>query len=147
MTSIDSGLAALLPAAGVCHVRATATQTLTPGRDSPVVFGAAAVDDEGMWDPAQPTRITVRTAGAYAVYGIVTFAAGEADRRATYRRNGTDVMSASTGPAADGAELELAVTIVRLAAGDYLELTATGPLATTLAQDGCQLAVARLDRR
>lgn len=139
---------------GICHVRATATQSLLTTSDVPITFSLPGVEvnTDGMWNASTPTRFTAHTAGWYVVSGVVTFqASATGSRFGKYKKNGTTTLrAASLGALAGGVEafLDMGLRIVFLAVNDYLELTAWqntgGFLSTSIADGASQISVVRI---
>lgn len=89
-------------------------------------FNSTRYDTDGMFTTANATRLTVKTAGKYAVGGTVEFVnAAGAIRILDVRLNGTTILARQTvTPLGGGFVTEMTVaTIYDLVVGDFLELT------------------------
>lgn len=99
----------------------TATLTVIPLTDE-------SFDDDGFHDPAtNPSRLTVPTGrdGLYRIAGQVFYAAGAGPVGANLRLNGATFLAEALGYGQAGSSTSIPVdTVERLAAGDYVELTA-----------------------
>ena len=103
-----------------------------------VVFQEERYDTDGMFDPAQPDRITIRTAGVYSISAAVRWDANATGTRSVgIVPNATNIgfLAADTRPAAstvNQATRQNMSTMARLAAGTVVILKASqdsgGPL-------------------
>lgn len=123
-------------------VRRTATQSITADTDTVIVFEHSEIPHTAgdMWIVTAPTRLTASIAGLYLVGGSASQSASGASQiwSIWIRQSGTTSLvrrTVTTQIGAAGPALHADVmTLVRLAAGDYIELmvrsnrTASTPL-------------------
>jgi hypothetical protein len=127
----------------LCRMRQTVAQSLTSGADTAITFDTEDVDyDNGHSTTTNTSRYTAGTAGWYAAYGIVAFAANATgDRVVQLRINGTTLVPGRahtlTNTVASAVYANSASWLVFLNAGDYVELIGTqisgGALNTSVA--------------
>ena len=118
-----------MPATG-CRIRRTTNQLIANSTETAISFDVEDFDQGNMADlAAQPTRITIATAGIYLVGGWNAWAANTAgDRAIRVIKNGeavADGIVQQDSPAPNGAGVEptrALNTIFKFAAGDYIEL-------------------------
>mgnify|MGYP001582717897 FL=1 len=116
--------------ATACRIRRTTNQSILNGTETAISFDVEDFDQGNMADlVAQPTRITIATAGIYMVGGWNAWAASTAgDRAIRIMKNGEaqpDAIVMQDSPAPLGAGVEptrVLNTIWKFAAGDYIEL-------------------------
>lgn len=110
------------------QARKTASQSLTSATATAIAWDAAdSFDTEAIHDPAtNNTRLTVRTAGKYRIYGALVFAAGATGERAiAFRKGGITWLGGDQRAANSTAANQTVVsasTTADLAAGDYVEM-------------------------
>ncbi|MEX2103082.1 MAG: hypothetical protein WD805_03895 [Gaiellaceae bacterium] len=130
--SVTAASFGAIPAARAQHkdTLPVTTQAVPSGTFTKVTFDVETYDTDGMFDPAAPTRLTVKTPGVYLVTGAVRW-----DPNATGSRSigivrndiGIAFLAADTRDAvatASTATRQNVSTVARLAAGDYVELKA-----------------------
>lgn len=96
---------------------------------TPVTFVTEREDSGGFWDSGSPTRFTITTTGVYQICGTVRWSPDTGNGRRSYiRKNGSNtllLMSSSTGSPSSHNDPAVHVScVVRLVAGDYVELCA-----------------------
>lgn len=73
-------------------VIATAPQNMTASTSIPMSFSTVEYDNDGMWNPATPTFLTVKTAGLYLITGFTSWASGTGGSRiALITKNGGQI--------------------------------------------------------
>ena len=63
------------------RVRRSTAQTIPTGTVTTVIFNVETFDSDNMWDVANPTRLTIRTAGLYLIIGDIYWASSAVGRR------------------------------------------------------------------
>ncbi len=96
-----------------------------PRITSTLVSFAEISDNDNLFDPATPTRLTIRTPGVYLVTGFVTWAGNDNGSRLTVlRHNGADVCR-NEGPPNGPVFVQQPVSVlIAAAAGDFVEMFA-----------------------
>jgi hypothetical protein len=100
-----------------------------------MTFDTVIADNDGFWDPAHPTRLTVPWSGLYFIHGNIEFTANTGGARQVYfrkngRTTGTDPDSVDlghgepylVGPTPTDTPQVHAHCAAVLAAGDYVEM-------------------------
>lgn len=112
--------------------KTASSQNINPdGAEYAITFDAEEVDNDGMHDNVtNNTRLTCRTAGIYSIRALISFAAASAGTRwLQIRKNGTITLEQKINDANANSTIRDTVmdinTVVELAVGDYLEITAT----------------------
>lgn len=104
------------------------TQAISSNAYTDVSFDVEVYDTDGMFDPADPTKLTIKTAGTYLLTGAVRWAPNATGVRTigiVPNDNGIAWFAADTRVASASEATRHGVsTVTRLAAGDYVELTA-----------------------
>lgn len=108
------------------RVRKTVAQTLVSATLTAITFDAEDFDTEAIHDNAtNNTRLTVRTAGKYQIYGTLCFAANTAGSRAiVFRKNGATYLGGHSGAPnpTGGSRTDVSASCTAdLAAGDFVE--------------------------
>lgn len=117
----------------IFKVRRTSTTTTVSGTELIIPFQTADEDQLGMWDPGDPTRVTVQTAGVWLLAGAIRIDSDPTPsgyRLSKFLQGGTHLVNnvAAISPSIfPTASITLAVTFtakIRAAVGDPLYLTA-----------------------
>ena len=116
--------------ATACRIRRTTNQSIVNSTETAIIFDVEDFDQGNMADlVANPTRITIATAGIYLVGGWNAWDASTAgDRAIRIIKNGEPVADGivmKDSPAPNGVTTEptrAVNTIFKFAAGDYIEL-------------------------
>ena len=123
--------------ATACRIRRTTDQSVLDNTDTTISFDTEDFDQGNMADlVAQPTRITIATAGIYMVGGNYAFSGNlTGDRVGKLLLNGTTIIAhadtRALSIAANLVKLHI-VTIYKFAAGDYIELVLAQSSTVTL---------------
>lgn len=135
------------------QVHRTGDKTIAASALVAVDFDVEDRDADGMWDVANPTRLTCQTAGWYHLAGHLSFSADSTgqNREALLQLNGADYIAKSgRNPNGGTSATNVSVgTVYYLNVGDYVELighwdaTASGTL-NSLAQFGNYFRACRL---
>lgn len=119
----------------------------------PLTAPAVGADPFGFWSSAAPTRLKVPAGqgGRYSASAVAAFAAGAAGagRFAELRVNGTTVAgsgTSSSSPPSINHVFPLPVTVLTLAATDYVELWVYSAAAATLSTTAGQTCALQLHR-
>lgn len=111
-----------------CKVHRTGDKTgVANNTATPIDFDVIDADGDNMFDLADPTKVTIRTAGWYDVSGGLTFESntGGSTREVQIRLNGATVIQRSTrDPNASGSTHVSVATTDYFNVGDYVELVA-----------------------
>ena len=107
------------------RVRSNATQPINSSTLTPLTFNTVDQNTGGVFDVAQPTRLTAPVAGTYVITASVSWSNSAAGFRELHiRLNGgtTNLALVSGGPTASNTAPEQNVaTTCHLSAGDYVE--------------------------
>jgi hypothetical protein len=83
------------------------------------------LDTDAMYNSAINTRLTVKTPGLYQISAFVDYNTGGGFRATSIRKNGAVTIVTNEGPATSGDLTQSPLsTLVLLAAGDYIDVTA-----------------------
>jgi hypothetical protein len=108
------------------RVRRTTAQSIVNGTMSVVGFDTVDHDTNTLWSSGASSRLTIKTPGLYLVSANVDWVNNAAGSRDCWvQRNGNSldrVAETMGGPATTGDSRQNLASVVRLAAGDYLEL-------------------------
>jgi hypothetical protein len=111
-----------------CKAVLTANQTLNNAAETPISFTTEIYDTDTIHDNAtNPTRFTIKTPGLYLLQGHVQWGANTTgDRTIQFKKNGTDYLDDEVldPDDANGNLRASTISIVKLNAGDYVELIA-----------------------
>lgn len=122
-------------------------QTIVDGILTPISFTAASVyfDNDIMWDPAFPTRLTAKTPGKYLWGGCVKWADIGDDwiLQLSIRRNGVNLIVSETETFIHNPAFSVSTTVIQncstefqMAKNDYVELVVQHiPLSATIPLD------------
>lgn len=108
----------------LCVLRRNTDLALVAATTTAVPWQTVDVDNDGMFDAGNPTRITAMTPGWYQLTGAAVFEPHATGfRQAEYRRNGLDVFSGIVALSAGASPHSILpfVGMVRLEAADYVE--------------------------
>jgi hypothetical protein len=122
-----------------CSVFHSGTQSLVSGAATIMEADSENFDNDAMHsNVTNNSRITIQTAGRYLLYARSNFASNATGVRETrFQKNGALLVTAFTGPPANGANTRYVATISVVAAvADYFEVafnqTSGGNLTTSL---------------
>lgn len=147
--SMVSTLASLQGATAPPCAKVTGTsQNAVSGAGTLMNFNSVYFDNDGMADlVADPQKLTVRTAGVYAVYAFATFAPNAtAYREVNIRRNGA-VLSRWSSNAVNSTLVSLGVGVsglVSMSVGDNFDMFTVQVSGVTLPTLDCQLTAFRV---
>ncbi len=105
-------------------IRSTGTQTITSGSVTTATFPTEVFDNAGMFNPAQPGRITATRAGTYVIEANVRWDSSDAGARLVRLEVNSKIVANLTIPAgAYGGEnaRDNVSAVVRLNSGDIVE--------------------------
>lgn len=126
--AVSVGIDGVIDRLAVPKARAlkSATTSVPNATYTAVPYETEVADNDGMYDPAAPTRLTARTAGTFRVTATVMFASNATgDRIVTFRVNGAvdDRFGYQSAKALTGLGTGVTATAeLDLAAGDYVEV-------------------------
>jgi hypothetical protein len=137
------------------HARLTGTQSIPDSTDTIVSFGAAGINNDGMWVSGNPDHFTIQTDGLYYVTGQVHFDLNSTGSRAAHiLLNGTSVynsIAAFTQNAVgsgEGSAIPIVMSPIKFVAGTTLYLqvwqNSGGALNVTTTLSGTFLSVVRV---
>jgi hypothetical protein len=107
------------------QLSSSAAQQISSGELVALAFDQNRYDTDAIRQTDQPTRLTCRTAGRYAISAAVEFAAnGKGSRQIIVRLNGQQQVAAMRAQAVDGETTQVTFTAppIELKIGDYVEL-------------------------
>ncbi len=117
------------------------TQNVAQNPGGPLSFGLELFDESNMHAAGgDNTRLVAPVGGIYQVSGLVKWYAGaDGTRFISVRKNGGSIVASDAGPAAPGTDqtVQSLSALVKLAAGDYLQLLTDETSAGTPLIDGC----------
>lgn len=105
--------------------RTTAQSIATGGSGATITFDEERFDTDTMWDPGAPARLSVTTAGIYAISAGAVFATNATGtRQVAVFLNGTTIIGGNSVPAVSGGGTVVGAHVLyALTVGDYLELS------------------------
>jgi hypothetical protein len=129
MNYMENGIAGAGSAGGIApavKLYKTAAQSIPNNAATVVNFEAEFFDSDSIHDPANPSRLTCRTAGRYLVFGLCAFPTNATgDRFWQLMKNGT-VIQYFSGKSPSGAvsSFQPGMTLLELEVNDYLQFGA-----------------------
>lgn len=107
------------------RVYRNATQSIPDATPTALSFTHERYDNGGLWDPAQPTRLTANRDGLWLPWAnALWLTAGGAVRSLLLRVNGTTQVAQVMVPPTTGNTSQQISTPIRLDAGQYVEVLA-----------------------
>jgi hypothetical protein len=121
--AVDTSKMATLPGA---RVRSNASQTIAKGVSTPLAFNVTDSNTGGVYNAAQPTRLTAPVAGTYMITAAIAWSNDpDGDRALAIRLNGSTVIAeVSANAVTNTAPEQDVVTACHLNAGDYVQAMA-----------------------